>query len=240
MLLGARQFFERRAAPAWTNPYVTDGLVAMWDGEWNAGGGVHDPNAQSWVDLTGNHSLSQIGADDSFGNNYFLHGSNGVLTCEANDFRDAIISKQNAVELVFQRNTQQIQDCAPFGLVSSPNANTARGWWIWCDRYGTFQDFRIRQQSGGSSFLESLSLSWENLNSYSFVDTKVYVNGQDTGLSAQDGTYTSIGNVIQLGRLGGYNFFKGKIYSIRIYSRALNAAEIAANYAIDKARFNLP
>ena len=24
----------------WTNPYVTDGLVAMWDGEWNAGGGV--------------------------------------------------------------------------------------------------------------------------------------------------------------------------------------------------------
>jgi hypothetical protein len=27
---------------------------------------------------------------------------------------------------------------------------------------------------------------------------------------------------------------------IRIYSRALTAAEIAANYAIDKARFNLP
>ena len=23
----------------WKNPYVTDGLVAMWDGKWNAGGG---------------------------------------------------------------------------------------------------------------------------------------------------------------------------------------------------------
>ena len=22
----------------WTNPYVTDGLVAMWDAEWNVGG----------------------------------------------------------------------------------------------------------------------------------------------------------------------------------------------------------
>jgi hypothetical protein len=31
-----------------------------------------------------------------------------------------------------------------------------------------------------------------------------------------------------------------RIYCTRIYSRALTSAEIAANYAIDKARFNLP
>ena len=31
----------------------------------------------------------------------------------------------------------------------------------------------------------------------------------------------------------------GNIYAIRLYSRALTAAEIAANYAVDKARFNL-
>ena len=24
---------------AWINPYVKDGLVAMWDGIWNVGGG---------------------------------------------------------------------------------------------------------------------------------------------------------------------------------------------------------
>ena len=34
--------------------YITDGLVAMYDGEWNAGRGKHDPNATTWVDLTGN------------------------------------------------------------------------------------------------------------------------------------------------------------------------------------------
>ena len=28
--------------------------------------------------------------------------------------------------------------------------------------------------------------------------------------------------------------------TIRFYSRALAAAEVAANYAVDKARFNLP
>ena len=51
------------AARKWRNPYVTDGLVAMWDGEWNAGGGVHDANPNEWVDISGhgyNAVLSQV------------------------------------------------------------------------------------------------------------------------------------------------------------------------------------
>lgn len=31
--------------------YARNGLVAWWDGIWNAGIGVHDSNAASWVDL---------------------------------------------------------------------------------------------------------------------------------------------------------------------------------------------
>ena len=50
---GARQFFERRGKSAPTaRDYVQNGLIAMWDGEWNAGLGVHDPNATTWVDLS--------------------------------------------------------------------------------------------------------------------------------------------------------------------------------------------
>ena len=49
-MLAARGSFFGRAAGGggWVNPYVTDGLVAMWDGEWNAGGGVHDASANEW------------------------------------------------------------------------------------------------------------------------------------------------------------------------------------------------
>ena len=36
-----------------------------------------------------------------------------------------------------------------------------------------------------------------------------------------------------------YNFV-GNYYCVRLYSRALTAEEIARNYNIDKARFNLP
>ena len=49
-MLGARGAIHGGNA-RWVNPYVTDGLVAMWDGEWNAGGGVHDPNAMVWKNL---------------------------------------------------------------------------------------------------------------------------------------------------------------------------------------------
>ena len=62
MLLGARQFFERRGGGGWQNPYVTDGLVAMWDGEWNAGGGVHDAAATTWVDIVSGFTLSRKGS----------------------------------------------------------------------------------------------------------------------------------------------------------------------------------
>ena len=34
----------------WQNPYVTDGLIAMWDGKWNAEYGVHDAHATVWKD----------------------------------------------------------------------------------------------------------------------------------------------------------------------------------------------
>ena len=37
----------------WKNPYVTDGLIAMWDGIDNVGQGIHDPNAAIWKDLVG-------------------------------------------------------------------------------------------------------------------------------------------------------------------------------------------
>ena len=50
-----------------------------------------------------------------------------------------------------------------------------------------------------------------------------------------------INNKIYIGKvLSNKNGFRGKVFNVRIYSRALTAEEIAYNYAIDKARFNLP
>ena len=50
-------YVGQNALSLWSNPYVTDGLIAMWDGEWNVGPGKHNPNATTWKDLAGSCNL---------------------------------------------------------------------------------------------------------------------------------------------------------------------------------------
>lgn len=39
--LGSKGVEQTEDSAKWENPYITDGLVALWDGEWNAGFGKH-------------------------------------------------------------------------------------------------------------------------------------------------------------------------------------------------------
>ena len=50
MSIASRQALWTSSSPTAKN-YVQDGLVAMWDGIENAGWGVHDATATTWVDL---------------------------------------------------------------------------------------------------------------------------------------------------------------------------------------------
>ena len=43
------------------NPYITDGLVAMWDGEWNVGLGKHSDTATVWKDLISSQCVPAVG-----------------------------------------------------------------------------------------------------------------------------------------------------------------------------------
>ena len=37
----------------YSGSYVTDGLIAFWDAEWNAGLNMHDPSSRTLVNLCG-------------------------------------------------------------------------------------------------------------------------------------------------------------------------------------------
>lgn len=54
--------------------YVKEGLVAMWDGEENAGFGIHDQYATTWKDLAGNCDLSATGNIGGFTSNAAVIG----------------------------------------------------------------------------------------------------------------------------------------------------------------------
>lgn len=74
---------------------------------------------------------------------------------------------------------------------------------------------------------------------------KFYVNGclVDKYISPSGIKYPDDNTILMLGANPGGNvatsvFFNGSIYSVRVYDRALNEAEIKYNYMIDSARYN--
>ena len=96
MMLGARTGVWTKSG-SWKNPYVTDGLVAMWDGEWNAGGGIHDSNTKVWKDLTGVCGDFAITEHGSFSDSSFeTDGVGRAGTCQ-----NVLIEMPQTAEFVF-------------------------------------------------------------------------------------------------------------------------------------------
>ena len=69
-MIAARQIFDG-------NPYVTDGLVAMWDAEWNTGFLKHDPASIVWKDLVGSSDMTAAAGIDYRQNQFILGWHNG-------------------------------------------------------------------------------------------------------------------------------------------------------------------
>ena len=79
MILGARTGAWAKSGE-WVNPYVTDGLVAMWDGEWNAGFGIHNPLAATIKDLIGTNDLILDPTSQIRPNSFTVERENGCVT----------------------------------------------------------------------------------------------------------------------------------------------------------------
>lgn len=228
MLLGARQFFERRGAPTPSVPtardYVQNGLIAMWDGIENAGWGVHDPNATTWKDLIGSNDLEIYG--------------NVLSNCISN-----IGLSQSAAGASFKIDgVSTIEACheyqggsTPYGIiVNTGGVSTSR---IGLVHYGAANAF----QTYSNIFWAYPEIGNQHAITLCGTTAKCYVNGNElqpvthSADAWNNGSVTIIGGRIS----GGYRLF-ANYFCVRFYSRDLTAAEIAANCAIDKVRFNLP
>ena len=224
----------------WQNPYVTDGLVAMWDGEWNAGPGVHDANAIVWKDLTGS-GWDFPATNMMFGANYATISANVTTDKSSSD----LWNWNNAsFDGVWERSVPPAGYDTNDGFFSlgrcghSNVGNTNGNAFVWYTGAAS-SNWRAMYLSGNSN---KYSLCYRagvfDLNSSSKDNQKVYVNGNIVTTSNENWT-TTIGHAAQSMTLQVGNYGQPKYYSLRLYNRALTAAEIAANYAVDKARFNL-
>jgi hypothetical protein len=230
MLLGARQSLwgGAKAGVPTAQDYVQDGLIAMWDGEWNAGGGVHDANATEWKDLIGNHDLTYNGNSiswgddhvDTYGNNGFFSAASGITSTTPLTMEAVFSIKANAV------NNNQILGSNGYGgitLICRGNdlwAIAAGQPYIWTN-FGTLTKDKV--------YAASCTIATEQIS---------YLNGELANSAA-----FSKWRVLQTFKVGksgdSSSTCNARFFNVRLYSRALTADEIAANYAIDKERFNL-
>ena len=207
--------------------YVQDGLVAMWDGSENAGWGVHDSNAMVWKDLIGGETVSSpsvIFTDNSLSldGSYYMVGS-----------KDYYANNGYSLELVFSAHTSPPSSSAVvvFGSYNGCGINWQNTMW---------------QTNIGGAW--SYPSGWpEKINQVSMTldkNGRVVYSHENQGYHERmmsPFSYPYKVGVVCIGK--GWNqvkTFDGEINCIRFYNRDLAQDEIAHNYAIDKARFNLP
>ena len=236
MLINLRNALMAGKRTPTAKDYVQSGLIAMWDGIENAGWGVHDASATTWKDLIG--SMNMIINHGSWGDTSFIcdngntcgaYNANPIdpITAEVlfrtktsydtATFQECHIIDFNAVKMlnVILNDTTQLGIGYSFYTATSPR----------------------RYVNTGHSFADVLSSV-----SINYKDNDYYYNAIAQTVGTQDATVGVPARLEINGRSSSFpsKCWDGEIYCIRLYSRALNADEIARNYAIDKARFNLP
>ena len=226
MLLGARQFFERRGAPAipTARDYVQNGLIAMWDGIENAGWGVHDPNATVWKDLIGSSDLSMTGR---------VIGNNFVGSRAGSPNVDVHPGYCHTWEIVQRVNSSEAGVTAPFTRVGPYTATGKYSTTSTMDRFiARLFNWQSYYSVDSVPFIRHIAMTGDGTTISRYFDGQLSNQNSSTAAPSSD--------VFSLRELSGASGFSVDFMVIRLYSRALTADEIAHNYAIDKARFRLP
>ena len=225
------------------NLYIQDGLVAWWDGEWNAGLGVHDSNATVWKDLVGPYTMTASAQTDTWNATCLTMGTTTWKITPKTQFVRLLNSPQRvnesySVEMVLS-HTDQSNKCI-FGHryitldIHAYHAYEA----VWL-KNGT--DVYVGAASGGK---HSISLSGARSGSTANELIRWHYNGGHTQSATRAYTQAADSDNFNVGvGFGQYperGIATANIYCIRLYNRALTDAEVAFNYATDKRRFNLP
>lgn len=231
----------RASGGGWKNPYITDGLVAMWDGEWNVGGGLpHDGTTGTWRDISGNgFDLTMMGGRTLWGDMYVFNDLYiaGQTQCSAfldDDQKSSeIAGKMMTVEAVVSDYVRGR------GIVVTPNKYRHLVYigaiTIGVGNYGGTATL------SNSHDVSTVSACYEGPPSTDVTrNDRVYQNGGRVAWENKWGTDFSNAKFSVMGRYSfDYQIVYARMYCLRIYSRSLSDAEVAANYAVDKARFGL-
>ena len=203
--------------------YVQDGLIVMFDGIENSGFGTNDANATVWVDLSGNGNDVNVDLTQASWEDRFLKVTGTTCT------RDEEITNIATLEVLFRDTLTSMHPDNKGSFFVLGERKGPCCLWYGHVAGGASMDTRI---SSNNTVTKNILAS----RSYTYSPRSYYVNGERMALYNPPNTLAdAVG--CKATAVGGKPI---EIYHVRAYYRALTAEQIAANYAIDKARFNIP
>ena len=250
---------SRWIATSSPDAYVQDGLVAMWDGEWNAGRFEHSDgcpadgngweNRTKWIDLVGGVEISpsSFWYDNSKGDsddNSFTYTASprfdkNSLVCARYTDRIQFHNMTNVapqlasvewIEIAFQMEAQTNRYTNFFIGFNNGRGPNGIGANGWSSNY---------IQAGATQIPFEVdrrarhSVSHGNCSKSGWIDGVAYTG---TG-GGWDSSYAGV-NEFAINQTGSW-CTKGRVYSIRLYARELTEAEVLHNYEIDRRRFGI-
>ena len=240
--------FAATAAYAYTSAsYVQDGLIAQWDGIDNTGAGVHAPGAKVWKDLAGNYDLALLpkGAWSGAGNGLVVNGASAVCSNSLPAYKTIEVvykmSNPKGQILFASGGTSQVND---FHFIVFNRSGETSGTTGYFSGAWKVPAPHVVWDSFDPAAVRSMAATYNNGEQYAPNGNvaAVYADGVARSDGSADSSWGLGDGHIMIGdraEAGAYPWF-GEVYTIRIYSRALSAEEIAANHAIDVARFYAP
>lgn len=227
------------AKRGWVNPYITDGLVAMWDGEWNAGGGVHDSSATTWIDLSGTGNANYPSSYTLDGNSFtFLASSSNRMPLflpSVNGERTIEIVARAKDDTVFSNNPRWFSFVVRGSRLECDTTQSGnRTNFSFADKNEAFRN-RLYYENISATTIQHIACS------LSSDDIIFFVNGSvRTPTQGSSSNFLGDGENLFLGEYNYTSFMHEQVYCVRCYSKALNLDEISQNHDVDVVRFNIP
>ncbi|MBQ6923394.1 MAG: right-handed parallel beta-helix repeat-containing protein [Kiritimatiellae bacterium] len=225
-----------------TDDYIQDGLVACWDGVENAGRLTHESDTTNWVDVVGGRIFRMNKA--TVRDNAMYFGGAKVSNVYPQGFLNADDTaatfgqiKSGTLEIVLRAEKNAIQTAlqASPGMLVHLNSDSATIWTA--NAWNYFWTGAIFDWYNATNTLSILYHPYSKVPTQAVSDD-LYANGEATErTTGKSGVYATA-NISRLAINHDNNRpFKGSIFCIRLYSKQLSQADIAANRAVDVKRF---
>ena len=201
--------------------YVSNGLVLLLDGVKNTRNG-HSTSTSIWEDLSGNNNDLTLENVVQNSNNMYFNGN------------DSKMYSEKALDVVSVEIVLELEEKNGYVYIASFGSNSkSMAWSAESDKGFSLGHMKKRY------FVENLYK--KNSISVQYNPDLMYLNSEKLTNNLAGESWSSPSSYpIAFGFYGNNAYrMKGKIYSIRLYNRALTQDEINRNYIVDKARFGI-